>query len=87
MHDDGGADHYMRYFVVMDPVGRLLGFHKRSFGDGMSEFVNVSKLTPAQIAQEALEPHQIADIRDCTHVQIYTEDVYDALARSVIRLR
>ena len=36
MHPDGGRDHYMRYFIVMDPVGRLLGFHKREFGDPTS---------------------------------------------------
>jgi hypothetical protein len=119
MHGDGGADHFMRYFVVMDPVGRLLGFHKRSFGDGISGSVDVSRLTDKQIAQLAcddgqadadeakkdkvakcmsdleLKPDLIAqmrldlyaDIRDCTHLQIYTEDVYDALARTVIRLR
>lgn len=33
MHGGEAAVHYMRYFIVMDPVGRLLGFHKRDFND------------------------------------------------------
>jgi hypothetical protein len=87
MHGDGGASHFMRYFIVMDPVGRLLGFVRRTFGDGMSGSVKVNKKDTIWDAPFNVSKLQQADIRDCPWVQIYTEDVFDAIARSVIRLR
>lgn len=37
MHGDDSSDaHYMRYFLVLDPVGRVLGGVRRNFGDGVS---------------------------------------------------
>jgi len=33
MHGDAGDAHYMRYFLVLDPVGRVLGGVRRTFGD------------------------------------------------------
>ena len=94
MHGDSGPTHYMRYFVVMDPVGRLLGYCKRSAPGTPASgtylgapFMTINRLTAAQITELGLEPHQIADIRDCPYVQIYTEDAFDALARSSLRLR
>lgn len=142
MHDDTNDPyHFMRYFVIMDPVGRLLGFHKRDINDPDRSSVDngvelknpilptdapatkeakkkagkwveiVSLLSdtrkcfdPKTNTQTALskvdfyqikDPNnpnpsdniQIADIRDCPYIQIYTEDSYDAMARSIIRLR
>lgn len=87
MHGDSGAEHYMRYFIVMDPVGRLLGFFKRSFGDGKAVSLDVGKLTQAQIDEYQIPPLQIGNIADCPYIQIFTEDSYDAIARSVIRFR
>ena len=113
MHGDGGPNHYMRYFIVMDPVGRFLGLIRRSsnldtnFPQGDSaQVARVSKISAADqatfqfgfsTAEQASAPNavpdpaklvfQIGDIRDCPYVQIYTEDVYDALARTTIRLR
>jgi hypothetical protein len=131
MHDDSrlpngtydpNSTHFMRYFVIMDPVGRLLGFHKRDASDinGKSSATNlvvqgshveimplekdtrtcwdpVAKVQtnktkvdfynikdPNRPAEDNI---QIADIRDCPYIQIYTEDSYDAMARSIIRLR
>lgn len=92
MHGDVKAEHYMRYFLVMDPVGRLLGFHKRSFGDpnnngnGANTWT-LSAITETQKTQFNIPPLQVADIRDCPYVMIYTEDSFDAIARSSIRLR
>ncbi len=103
----------MRYFIVMDPVGRFLGLVRRSsnldtnFPQGDSaQVARVSKISAADqdtfkfgftTAEQANAPNavpdpaklvfQIGDIRDCPYVQIYTEDVYDALSRTTIRLR
>jgi hypothetical protein len=122
MHGDADATHFMRYFVIMDPVGRLLGFHKRDASDTNGknsatnlvasgshvEIMSLEKDTrtcwdPVAMAQTtktkvdfynikdpnrpAEDNIQIADIRDCPYIQIYTEDSYDAMARSIIRLR
>lgn len=95
MHADSDDNHYMRYFVVMDPVGRILGYTKRlsratpasgSIPSG-AKYMTINRLSQQQIASLNLEPHQIADIRDCPYVQIFTEDAFDALARSALRLR
>lgn len=52
MHGDGDASHYMRYFLVLDPVGRVLGGVRRSHGDGVSANVLVKRgfHTPASSA-------------------------------------
>jgi hypothetical protein len=145
MHGDvnGSTTHYMRYFVILDPVGRLLGFHKRDAEDtagknnnsnmvftgtggsfcsvvdllsdnrkcfipskkpngqanpeagagtqGDQLKVEYYKIYDEQLsAQDRRNPDLnfwIADIRDCPYIQIYTEDSFDAMARSIIRLR
>ncbi|NBO38536.1 hypothetical protein EBU99_08130 [bacterium] len=47
MHgDDAGSagGHYMRWFIVLDPVGRVLGAVRRNFGDGFAgSSVNVTR--------------------------------------------
>lgn len=88
MHADVGPDHYMRYFIVMDPVGRLLGFFKRQYNQGgASGTLDVVKITPLQKADYAIPDLQVANIADCPYIQLYTEDSYDAVARSVLRFR
>lgn len=90
MHGDSGADHYMRYFIVMDPVGRLLGFHKRMAPgeNGQSSgALDVSKVTDQQKTAWGIPSAQVGNIADCPYIQIYTEDSYDAIARNVIRFR
>jgi len=124
MHGDSpgaNSSHFMRYFVIMDPVGRLLGFHKRDAGDPKMSSADNLVVNGSHVEIMALESDtrtcwdpvtktqtnktkvdfynikdpnrpaedniQIADIRDCPYIQIYTEDSYDAMARSIIRLR
>jgi len=90
MHpDDDDGKHYMRYFIVMDPVGRLLGFHRRDHNPAnkSQSYTTVTKKDSPWNAPFNVAKLQIADIRDCPWVQIYTEDVFDAISRSIIRLR
>ena len=87
MHGDASPTHYMRYFMVLDPVGRILGYYKRTFGEGGGPTLDVVNLTALQIKDNNIPAVNIADIRDCPWVQIYTEDSFDAIARSVIRMR
>lgn len=94
MHGDAAADHYMRYFIVMDPVGRLLGVVKRNqMGDPAGgavvggNSVNVTPITDKQKQDLGIPDLQVANIADCPYVQFYTEDSYDAIARNMIRLR
>jgi hypothetical protein len=35
MHGDASAGHYMRWFAVLDPVGRFLGLRRRDFNPAM----------------------------------------------------
>ena len=86
---NGNFTHFMRYFIVMDPVGRLLGFHRRTHGEGgiTNGTWDVSKITQQQKDDWNINETQIADIRDCPYIQFYTEDSYDAIARNIIRFR
>lgn len=43
MHGDGDDAHYMRYFLVLDPVGRVLGGVRRIHGDGVTGKVLVKR--------------------------------------------
>ena len=43
MHVDGDEAHYMRYFLVLDPVGRVLGGVRRIHGDGVTGKVLVMR--------------------------------------------
>ncbi|NRA67201.1 MAG: hypothetical protein HRU19_22145 [Pseudobacteriovorax sp.] len=94
MHGDANAGHYMRYFIVADPVGRILGFRKREFQDPTdatsplgAAAMSVSALDDNAAIALGITPNDVAKITDCPYVQIYTEDVFDALARSTVRLR
>jgi hypothetical protein len=97
MHGDADpVGHYMRYFLVLDPVGRVLGGIRRragSLGVAISDIsVNAGLFeVDADGAgnKTAVDQALIAkfSILDCPYVQIVTEDKRDACARSVIRLR
>lgn len=92
MHDDFDVTHFMRYFMVLDPVGRILGVQKRNFGDAKSNggknlSWNVTQLTNGQISTYGLPPEQVPNILDCPYVQIYTEDSFDAMAKTTLRFR
>ena len=93
MHGDAAPEHYMRYFIVMDPVGRLLGFHKRQppgsagYDNIPSGSLDVVRIDDALKADYSIPNLQIANIADCPYIQFYTEDSYDAIARNIIRLR
>ena len=43
MHGDDSDAHYMRYFLVLDPVGRVLGGVRRIYGDGVTGKVLVKR--------------------------------------------
>lgn len=97
MHSDVNAGHFMRYFLVADPVGRLLGLVERTFVAGgavPSQTVQELASDTALITRLQTEApgdtwtaSDIANINDCPYIQIITEDAYDAIARQVVRLR
>jgi hypothetical protein len=94
MHIDGGPEHYMRYFIVADPVGRILGYVKRGYvapGPGVvvsTDPIPVRALTEVERLKEGyvIDSDYVARINDCPYIQIFTEDVFDALAKNTIHL-
>ena len=92
MHADASTAHYMRYFIITDPVGRLLGLTKRNYLDPLTQtstltgnpYMPVTAISDKDLISFAIDRSSTADIRDCPYVQIFTEDVFDALARSVV---
>jgi len=97
MHSDVNIGHFMRYFIVADPVGRLLGLIERTFtASGSVPVQRVKELSSDTALIDTLKnavpddtwsAADIANINDCPYVQIITEDKFDAVARQVVRLR
>ncbi len=97
MHGDLDVGHFMRYFIIADPVGRILGVKERTYGDGMSgqsQIVTQLRSNTEQIdklkaaaADDTWSATDVGNINDCPYIQIFTEDAYDAIARQVVRLR
>jgi hypothetical protein len=89
MHADANDAHYMRYFLVLDPVGRILGGLRRNFGDPDAAAVShliTNKLVGIASSKVGAKPEDL-NITDCPYVQILTEDKRDAMARTTFRLR
>jgi hypothetical protein len=89
MHGDVADAHYMRYFLVLDPVGRILGGLRRNFGDpdaGAASHMITNRLAGIAPSAVGYKPEDL-NICDCPYVQIITEDKADALARTTYRLR
>ncbi|NRA45397.1 MAG: hypothetical protein HRU09_10630 [Oligoflexales bacterium] len=88
MHNDLSDAHYMRYFLVLDPVGRVLGGLKRIFGEGSrTRKTQVVTQDVVNMTNTAFISSLALDIRDCPYVQVLTEDNHDAIARVTHRLR
>lgn len=103
MHGDAELlGHYMRYFLVLDPVGQIIGGIRRPYGSvsgsQAQQFVNngsaftIGKgLVGEDVANlfSAAERNAITERRilDCPYVHIIAEDVRDAIARLTVRLR
>jgi len=87
MHTDLESAHYMRYFMVLDPVGRVLGGLKRpNFVEGYNKAQIIERSFngfSAPITPSA----STLNILDCPFVQVLTEDNKDAIARVTFRLR
>jgi hypothetical protein len=96
MHGDINLGHYMRYFLVLDPVGRILGGLRRDhtgttydkgFGntDGANSYiVGDGSVENAKAMNFKVSSYKITDM---PHVQIITEDVLDAIGRITYRIR
>ena len=101
MHGDSNESHFMRYFMILDPVGRIVGYVKRDWDPsvgtrgaatevtgtkGGAGSMIVEQLSAAQISQLGLKESQIGNVNDATFLRFATEDIFDALAMSVYRL-
>lgn len=101
MHGDVNAAHYMRYFLVMDPVGRILGGLYRSYDTSdktpylTAETGNDSSKNSFIVKNGLLEGASSPDlfkltkylIKDMPYVNIITEDILDAIGKISIRMR
>lgn len=64
MHDDQGAGHYMRYFAVLDPVGRFLGVKRRKYNAADNAHSDVDYNFGARKLYEVQQGVQIASADD-----------------------
>lgn len=86
-HEDVDDSHYMRYFIVTDPVGRILGLYKRRFNDGKSKSIVVGSLTENERNSWNLVKDHVAKINDCPYIMVFVEDVKEAIGQTIIWLR
>jgi len=86
-HEDESASHYNRYFIVTDPVGRILGITKREFNDENQGAVIVSALTENDRNRWGLTKDKVAKINDCPYVMVFVDDVKESLSKTTIWLR
>lgn len=86
-HEDIDEDHYMRYFIVTDPVGRILGITQRQYNDGNKKEVIVSSLTESERQDWGLTKDQVAKITDCPYVMVFAEDVKEVISQSFVYFR
>ena len=84
-HTDGGPDHYFRYFVATDPVGRILGITERAY-NGSNDGV-ITTLTEDQRNALGLIRDDVANINDCPYVMVFTEDIKEGLVQGNVWLR
>lgn len=100
MHDDVNLGHFMRYFLALDPVGRIMGGLRRLVtGDGSDETEYDADLgntngSSFMIRNGFMENSNNEDYRltqykitDMPYVQLVTEDIKDAIAKISFRLR
>lgn len=96
MHADSNLGHYMRYFLALDPVGRIMGGLHRDFtgtnydgGLGNSDGLGAFKIKSGMMENSKGEDYRITQykITDMPYVQLATEDILDAMAKITFRLR
>jgi hypothetical protein len=98
MHGDVSSAHYMRYFLVLDPVGRVLGALKRSYDAGtpatadqvfsISKGVTDNSSVWTQADKDLVTANtRVPIISDCPYVHLVTEDVFQSAYKVSYRLR
>jgi len=94
MHGCISAGHYMRYFLVLDPVGRILGGLRRDYDEAKKASASYTVESGSVQRTGPVTPTKTLDfkvsnysITQMPHVQIITEDVLDAIARISYRIR
>lgn len=92
VHPDYSKEHYLRNFVLTDPVGRLLAWKRREFeekpkGSLSKGSVILEPLQAEDIATYRIPKLLIASLEDCPYVMLFSEDGRDALSQRLITLR
>ena len=81
MHDDSDSDaHYMRYFLVLDPVGRVLGGVRRIHGDGVKSKVLVKRgfHTPKHSTSPASLGEKYKDDNKVSYLELHGQRITTA---------
>jgi hypothetical protein len=80
MHDDIDDAHYMRYFLVLDPVGRVLGGVRRIHGDGVKSKVLVKRgfHTPKHSTSPASLGEKYKDDNKVSYLELHGQRITTA---------
>lgn len=87
MHGDQDLKHYMRYFIVTDPVGRILGLSKRLGPKGYDKVKLVLSLSEQERNTWGMTRNMVAKIGDCPYIMVFCDDIAESLSKTTIWLR
>ena len=84
---DVSPEHYIRYILITDPVGRLMSIFKRTFGDYNTLTVSMKNGSDNYWkANWDLEKDQIPFLPDCPYIMVFTENVKNGLFQNILWL-
>ncbi len=81
------VDHYMRFFFLCDPVGRLLGMKERSLNEAPLNQTVISEISTQDALQWGIASELIAHIADCPYVILFWEENKHAFREQILWLR
>lgn len=77
-------DHYMRYFILTDPVGRILGVKQRAYQESPLGQTVIRRITSDEMKKWGIA--LTALINDCPYVMLFWEDGRHALRQRLLWL-
>lgn len=86
LHPDYDAKHYMRNFILTDPVGRLLAWKHRTFQAQPRGKVVLAPIQSSEIAKLRIPNFFVAALEDCPYVMLFAEDGKHAISHQLIGL-
>ncbi len=81
------TNHYMRFFFLCDPVGRLLGLKHREPKEAPLNQVVIKPISTQDMNTWGILSDSVAQLTDCPYVMLFWEDNKHAFREQIVCLR